>query len=145
MKAFVPRDLPEASLVCVPPAEIPHWIEIVMPMIDRAYSEFGLDLPEWMLGDLERGHALLWLAVSQEHEILAVLVTRLVPTRRGLECRMSACSGHQMALWSAFHLEIERYAKGEGCVKVTVEGRPGWARALSGYQVARVVLEKDLS
>lgn len=145
MQNFVPRDLPHAKLICVPPHLMGDLLPIALPMIDRAYVEVGLNLPEWLVGDLEKGHALLWLAVDGEGLIMGTLVTALVKRPVGLVCRMMACSGERLQIWREFHLEIERYAKGEGCVKVELEGRPGWARALSGYQRTRVVLEKDLS
>lgn len=141
---FVPRDLPHARLLCIPPVAVDMWVPIIGPFIARAYAEFGVDIPSWLGPDLREGKALAWVAIDREEQIMAVLVTSLVTRHYGKVCKMLACSGGDLDLWAQFHLEIERYAKGEGCVKVTLEGRRGWERALSGYQVKRVILEKDL-
>ena len=144
MQVFVPRDLPAAKLLCIPPHSIGAWLPIIGPMIVRAYTEFGMDAPSWLVGDLRDGKALAWIAVGDGDRVLSVCVTALVTRHAGLVCKIMACSGENLDLWSAFHLEIERYAKGEGCVKVEIEGRRGWERALSGYRATRVILEKVL-
>lgn len=144
MEVFIPRDLPDAKLLCVPPHMVEHWLPIVAPLIAKAWAEFGMDIPAWLLPDLREGRALIWLAVDRDNKIMCALVTSIVTRHAGKVCKLMACGGERMEIWSAFHLEIERYAKGEGCVKVAIEGRRGWERALSGYRISRVTLEKVL-
>jgi hypothetical protein len=39
---------------------------------------------------------------------------------------------------------IEEWAKKEGCSKVTLQGRPGWAKLLQNYRRSQVVMELKL-
>lgn len=129
------------KLLCVSPALVPQIWPMVSKMIDAAYAEVDEITPDvrtWLVD----GKGLLWIA-DYDGMIIAALTTSLVMKRSGLVCRMVACGGSQMELWVDFRRQIEEYAKAEGCVKVTAEGRPGWMRAL-GYRVSKVCVEKEL-
>jgi|ERR1035437_2295903 hypothetical protein len=135
---------PPHSLICVDPKRIAEVWPLVRGMIDESYAACGelppADLPQW----LAAGKGQLWLSV--EGEIVAVLTTSLVPMKNGLALRMISCGGSRMEIWKECHIQIENFARAEGCDRIISEGRPGWSRvlALDGYKVTRVSLEKRL-
>lgn len=132
-------------LICVPPKEVPRLWYVVQPMIDRAYAEVDENMPPEMLERLVAGKLLLWICATGG-EIAATLVTALVPRPSGLACKLMACGGTAMAAWlNGGHRQIEAYARAEHCVKLFAEGRQGWTRALHGYDVKRVIIEKALT
>lgn len=131
------------KLLCIPPKRIGDFWPAVLPMIESAYQEVDEFLPSDMLDGLKAGKLLLWIS-APEGEILAALVTALLPRPSGLCCKLMACGGKNMKTWVNGHQQIEAYARAEGCGKVFCDGRPGWARALPGYETVRVVLEKGL-
>lgn len=117
----------------------------VHDMIDSGYAAGGDFMPEDMLIRIKDGRTLLWIAISEETgEIHAAMTTELIPMRAGLVCWMCQCGGERMQDWSRFHVQIEEYAKNEGCVKVVLRGRSGWQRVLEGYKIRTVQLEKTL-
>lgn len=143
---FAPKHLPNVSLVCVPPWLTGDVWLLVGPMIEVAYRRNGRTMPPMVESDLAHGHALLWLALhGDEHRILCATLTRLIRADDGsLVCWISACAGGRMREWLPFHLELERYARAEGCAKVILRGRRGWLRALSGYKQVGDDIEKVL-
>ena len=115
---------------------------LVENMIDAAYAavdEVTPDVLRWLID--EKG--LLWVAARGD-EIIAALTSSLVMKRSGLGCRLVAAGGFELDLWKEHHLQIEAYAKAEGCVKVYFEGRVGWMRAFPDYKCCRVILEKEV-
>jgi len=42
------------------------------------------------------------------------------------------------------HLEVQAWARDQGCRKMRIIGRPGWERVLTGYVKTGVVLECEL-
>lgn len=113
-------------------------------MIERAYAKTDEFMPADMLDGLKLGKLLLWIS-APDGTIIAVLVTALVPKPSGLACKLMACGGTAMSVWlRGGHEQIEAYARAEACATIQAEGRPGWARALTGYGVKRIVLERIL-
>lgn len=130
------------TIVCV----APHLLRDVWPFVERfidaAYEAVGRVTPD-VLTWLEEGHGLLWV-VSDGERIVAAATTSIEARRSGKICRVGGCGGVGMDTWLQHLGAIEDYARGEGCFKVEVEGRKGWVRALHGYQVQHVSLEKRL-
>lgn len=136
---------PPHRLICVPPLDIGKVWPMVSAMIEAAYAEDGEmmppELPEW----LGAGKGQLWLSVEGE-KIIAALTTSIEPMSHGRRLRMISCGGDRMDLWKDCHLQIEEFARAEGCDRIRIEGRSGWQRILApgGYKVTRVTLEKRL-
>jgi hypothetical protein len=133
-----------SALVCVPPGHVFRLWPAVEAMIDAAYVEMDLPTPDvrgWLLA--EKG--LLWI-VGNGDSVLACATTSLVQHRSGLCCRIVAAGGpgSGLSLWRIHIADIERYALGEGCVKVKIEGRRGWGKILTGYAPTSICLEKRL-
>ena len=128
------------DLCCVSPTDVhliwPRARDLIRAAIERTgLSEFS---------DIERdvlaGNQLLWLAISDHIE--AAATTHLVKTSGKPVCVLTACSGHQRDRWLPLFAQIEKYAKDEGASCMRIYGRKGWERALTGYRVEHVILEK---
>lgn len=117
----------------------------VMDMIDAGLAVCDELMPADMVDRIGAGKTLLWIAIDDANgNIIAAMTTELVPMRSGLVCWMCQCGGDRMQDWSRFHVKVEEYARAEGCVRVVLKGRPGWARVLEGYRIRNVTLEKVL-
>lgn len=90
------------------------------------------------------GRALMWLALDN-NRLLAVATTELRRTEHSLVCVITSCAGH---LGDELHRllgGIEDFARAEGCNKVRLTGRRGWARKLKEHYVQKhVMLERQL-
>lgn len=132
-------------LACVTPSLIDRVWPRVSEMIDKGFEAADEIMPLDMIDRLIDDRVQLWLAMSQEDgSIHAACTTELVPMRSGLTCWICQASGVEYKNWAHFHKRIEEYAKAEGCVKTVIRGRAGWKKALEGYSVRAVQLEKVL-
>lgn len=92
--------------------------------------------------DVHSAMALLWLAWDGE-TVLAAAVTQLT-NHNGLKvCTIVACGGEDRVRWLYLIGKLEEHAKDEGCARVRICGRRGWTKALEGYRVRSVILEKE--
>lgn len=131
-------------LVCVAPEYVAQLWPHVRAMIDAAFDAVDEYEPADLFDKLCAGRLLLWLWAPNA-KIEAALITALVPRPSGLTCRLLACGGHGLTDWiDGGHEKIEAYARAEGCVKMEIEGRTGWARVRPEYRAIRIVLEKAL-
>lgn len=130
------------ELVCVDPSRIneiwPHASHLVKSACDRTgLSDFAVVEREVLAGE-----QLLWLAWSDRIE--AAATTKIVQSGQHKIGIVVACGGSDRNRWLSLLEQIEKYAKAEGCRCVRIFGRRGWKRALTGYQVEHVVLQKVL-
>lgn len=133
------------ALACLAPETAAAQWDTLRPLIDEGFAVGGDLMPDDMLELIGDGKVLVWVAVDDETaKVHAAMTTELVPMRIGLVCWMGQCAGDRMREWRDFHTKIEDYARGEGCVKTILKGRFGWERALEGYRVRTVTLEKVL-
>lgn len=133
------------ELVCVPPECVSRmWPGPIHEMIDAGFAAADMPMPDDLLEQLRYGTRLLWVVATVDAVIIAAMLTQLFEMRSGKLCKMMECGGSRLAEWSDFRLQIEQYAKDEGCSRVVVEGRPGWSRVLSDYRVVNVILEKRI-
>jgi hypothetical protein len=134
----------DVELVCIPPQDVwKIWQGHVEAMVDSGFAAFDVPMPEDIVEQLRSGTRLLWVAV-QGDRIIAAMLTQLFPMRSGLVCKALECGGEKMSTWLKLRKGIEEYAKREGCGRVIVEGRPGWARLLPDYRMIGVTLEKRI-
>ena len=134
----------QLEILCIPPEEVWKIWPGVKDMIDAGFAAFDVPMPDDLLEQLRYGTRLLWVAVDPPQTIIAALLTQLFPMRSGLVCKVLECGGEKMKSWVGLRSGIEQYAKREGCSRVIVEGRPGWARLLSDYRMIGVTLEKRI-
>lgn len=132
------------TLVCVKPAFVGVLWAVVAPLLDKGYAACDELMPSDALDRLVSGDHVLWLAVTEERDILAAMTTRVKAMRSGRAIQILCCGGAQVAIWNHHMAEIETYARTEGCVKITAEGRKGWLRLLNGFSSDSVIFEKAL-
>lgn len=136
-----------AELICVDPNAIHNIWPLVEPLLRRAVARTGLTAFCDIEQEILSGYSLLWLAADEEDdriEILAAASTRLQQVDAGKVCVITACAGTSMPRWLPLIHRIEEFAKDEGCNCVRIFGRKGWLRALDGYALGHVVLDKQL-
>ena len=93
--------------------------------------------------DVLNGSAILWLAASKG-EVCAAAVTQIQETELSKVCVLLALGGAGFKHWKNLGSMIEQYARMFGCNKVRFEGRRGWARLAAGYEVKKIVMERQL-
>jgi hypothetical protein len=138
---------PPAALICVDPQRADAIWPHVAPLIARALARGGVDDAVAELARIARdvlsGAALLWLAWNGER-ILAAAVTELSHVNGVKTCTIVACGGRGWPRFGALIAGLEDFARREGCTRMRICGRRGWARRLRDYALARVILEKKL-
>lgn len=129
--------------VCVNPATVAAVWPQVSLLIRSAVERGRMTDFECVERDVLSGDALLWLA-SQDHEIYGAAVTQLQKANGRKFCAIVACGGSNLDLWLSLIVDLETYARNEGCEAMMIFGREGWKRKLD-YTVSAVVLEKELN
>ncbi len=114
----------------------------VAPLLKAAIERTNLCRFQDIEDDVLDGDGLLWLAWSDQLD--AAATTSLQRMEHGLVCVLTACGGSDMKQWLPLLQGIEKYARNEGCTSLRIFGREGWRRALEGYDVTNIVLEKAL-
>jgi hypothetical protein len=134
---------PAPALVCVDPARLHDVWPHVAPLIAQAMRRGQMG----EVGDVERslrsGMALLWLAWDGER-ILSAAVTELAAVAGDKVCTIVACGGRDFARFGHLIGGLEHYARQEGCTRMRICGRKGWARLLPDYAIRRVIIEKKI-
>lgn len=136
--------MPDVRLMAVDPKRVTEIWPAARPLIEKAYKDGDQEVPPNVLADLRCGKRLLWLAVDENENIIAAMLTQLFKMVSGKMCKMQECGGARMKEWKHLRRRIEDYARAEGCYKVLVEGREGWKRIMPDYDQVAVVLEKRL-
>jgi len=132
------------ELACIPPEEIWKIWPGVCDFIDAGFAASDVPMPDDILSQLRYGTRLLWVVATPECKIVAAMLTQLFDMRNGKICKMMECGGSHMSAWKDMRSQIEQYAREEGCDRVLVEGRPGWARVFPDYRTTAVMLEKRI-
>lgn len=83
-----------------------------------------------LLEDLDSGGAQLWPGER------AAMVTQSV-TDAGGPCLHVWLAGGELAEILALKPGVEAWARAQGCLRVTIDGRPGWTRVLRRHGYAR--------
>lgn len=119
------------------------WV-YAAPFIRTAMDRGGMGDYGQVEREAREGGSLLWMAWDGT-EALAAAITKLTVDRSGFkECTIVACGGKRMPEWIEHINGLERFARAEGCRRVSIYGRPGWKRVLSNYRISKVILEKDI-
>lgn len=126
----------------VPRGRLTEIWPAVEPLL-RPAMERGGEMPiSDLLQALYQGRFVLWLAWSGDLD--AAAVTEIADTTAGRVCVIVACGGRGRERWLPLRHKLEWYARHEGCKRMRIYGRKGWARVLPDYRVTRVILEKDI-
>jgi hypothetical protein len=128
-----------------------EWLDqywpIVHPWIDAACRETGaLQSADDLRRGIESRTHQLWVVWATSERPTMAIVTEVYDTAAGLTCSMTVVGGALLGRsWHALET-IEAWAKDQGCVRITCEGRLGWQRLMTprGWRVASVQMEKRL-
>lgn len=134
----------EITLIAIPPEKGRDLWSAVAPLLDKAYEASDMIMPDDIPDMLASRKMVLWV-VCEGSAIIAAMTTEIYPTRSGLALRLVYCAGERFVVWKHLFADIEKYARKEGCEKITLEGRPAWLRMLDGFTSERVLLEKRIS
>ena len=74
----------------------------------------------------------------------SAIVTEIIDYPKITSCRFFLAGGDLIELRDA-ERQVCEWAKTVGCRRVEIAGRPGWERALRGYDKAAVWLSKELT
>lgn len=136
----------EPQLVAVDPKRLgevlghPRIIRLMQDVVERHPGEFSVD---GIVDRIARRDWVLWLV--WDGTVRAILATELYLDVGGSKrCRIPFCTGESARGWVHLLADIEQWATLEGCSKMDLIARKGWAKHLPDYRMTHVVLEKDL-
>lgn len=87
----------------------------------------------------------LWV-VYDGQDVQAVIGTELYKDVSGIKCcGIRFCTGRDASAWTHLLGQIEAWARAEGCAKIDMTARKGWAKHLPAFRLTHVMLEKDLT
>ena len=125
----------------IPADQVPeHWHRVA-GRIEAALVRVGslLTLDETRRRLLDR-RMQLWLIDD------LVVITEVYDTAAGMTCALPVVGGQGVASSLGAMAVLEAWARDQGCVRMTGEGRAGWERALKreGWTVISTQVEKRL-
>ena len=113
-----------------------HIDSVVMRSRGR-YSRKGV-VERLLSGDWQ-----LWLV--WDGSVKGTLATELYFDVSGDKaCTIRFCTGADAKDWVRLIDHIESWARAEGCKRMAMQARKGWAKHLTDYKLTHVVLEKPL-
>ena len=86
----------------------------------------------------------LWIAVDNG-ELIASMVTQVIPYPRKQVLRIISIGGKSMDKWMQFLPIIEDWALTVGCTSLEAWGRKGWLKILKDWKCSYHVITKDLT
>ena len=117
---------------------------LLAPSVALTQGRCSLDHVRAFLGD---GSMHLFVIWDMEHQdVLGALVTEFRKHPGGLALNICHLGGRDLARWIDRLLDIERWARSEGCRWVETSGRAGWVKVLGvlGYEPIAAALGKEL-
>ncbi len=127
------------------PDQIPEIWEEVYSHLKRMtpHSEGELE-PEDFYIPLIEGDMQLWAALIEE-EIIASMVTQIIPYPRKKVLRIISIAGEDMKDWIDNLPIIENWALSNGCTSLECWGRKGWLKILEDWKCSYHIITKDLT
>ena len=132
------------KVILLSPEDIPYiWdkveahIESMMP-----HSEGELSADDF-LNFLSEGEMQLWAAVDGD-ELLASMVTQIVPYPQKRVLRIISIAGEGMEDWIENLPIIENWALSQNCTSLECWGRKGWLKVLKDWKCSYHIITKDL-
>jgi hypothetical protein len=118
-------------LASIPPAKVgaawPHVERWVKAALARG-SDHG---PDDIRGMLDRRVMQLWLIWDGRPR--GCCITELIETVHGRTCNIVVVAGEVFSAWRHLEADLARWARRDwGCTRLTLIGRRGWVRRLSG-------------
>lgn len=118
----------------------PHVVGMLAEVVERSDGR-------WTLKDMGArflsGEWHMWVVYDGSYR--AVLATELFHEASGMKAaRIVFCTGLGAKQWVGLVADIEQWAREQGCARVEMLARKGWARHLEDYKLSHVLLEKAL-
>jgi hypothetical protein len=119
---------------------------LIEPQVATALRRGKADQsPADVRGHIERGTMQLWLAWADgEPRPRGVWITELLESARGRYCNIVVLAGRKFETWHPLESYLAQWARENGCVRLTMVGRRGWARRLRCWREAAVTLERQI-
>lgn len=136
----------EEVLVQIPPDGIEQIASLVAPFLEDVipYSGGKLEVSD-MLERFKSGASQLWVIwETGEEAVLGVGATMLInyPRRKVCKAWLFASSDYRRCFPKL--LELEAWARDEGCASMEITGRKGWSRVFTDYDNVGCILRKEL-
>ena len=115
-----------------------RWLE---PAIDRSG---GLSSADALLDNIVAGNNQLWVLWDEKEDTTcAAGVTQILTYPTGIKVAdIVSFGGRERKKWLHLFSEVEAWAMQQGCDRIRIITRKGWARDLKDYKMTSVVLEK---
>jgi hypothetical protein len=132
------------KIVLISPDDVPYIWENVLPHIEamEPHSEGELS-PVDFYEALTNAEMQLWVAIEKK-EVLASMITQIVPYPRKRVLRIISIGGDDMEKWIGFIPLIEDWALSLGCTSLECWGRKGWLKVLKDWKCSYHIITKDL-
>jgi len=118
----------------------PYVHGLVQSVTDRSEGRWPV---RFIAEKLARAQWQLWVVYDGQYR--AIVGTELFEEpNKAKHARIVFCTGLGAKSWTPLIAEIEAWAKDNGCVKLEMLARKGWARHLEDYKITHVMLEKAL-
>ena len=133
------------KIVLVSPDDVPYIWEKIHPHLEsmEPHSEGEL-APEDFYEAITNGDMQLWTAIKN-NEIMASMVTQIVPYPRKRVLRIISIAGEEMDGWIKYLHLIEDWALSIGCTSLECWGRKGWLKVLKDWKCSYHIITKDLT
>lgn len=133
------------ELVQIPPQAVANVLPMVRGMLDGiAERSRGRWSVSGLFQKFIQAEWQLWMVWDGRPR--AVVGTELYLEMTGMKCCMIRfCTGSGAAEWSHLLSRIEDWAAEQGCERLDMLARKGWAKHLPDYKLTHVELERDLA
>lgn len=132
-------------LQAIPPQHLGEVFPLVAPLMEKIVERYqGRFSIPGMLEHFARAEWQLW--VVWDGSVRAIVGTELYREVSGLKCcKIQFATGREAAGWTHLLGQIEAWARDEGCARMDMIARKGWAKHLPEYKMTHIWLEKDLT
>ena len=122
-----------------------RWDQIA-PLLEKACKYSGDRFtPETVLQAVGGGSLQVFVAFKDDDTIKAAAVTCITLFGTGLKvCEILLLGGEERKSWLHFQDNVRRWAALEGCDRMVVHGRKGWAKDLSDWRVTGTTFERPV-
>ena len=147
---IVPSDSSSSAEIFAEQVHPDHLWDIaprLWPFVKKATDVSEFVSPEHIFRQAQENAVQLWVIYQyppEELDILAVVVTQIVRYDEASVCEILLAGGREMKKWTPLLTELEAWAKREGCSRIHVNGRPGWARVFPEYREVYRVFAKEI-
>jgi hypothetical protein len=129
----------------VPPDHVPYvWEKVEEHLLRMAPHSEGELEPDDFFEALIEGDMQLWLAIENK-DIVASMVTQIVPYPRKRVLRIISIGGDEMDKWIHQLPMVEDWALTMGCTSLECWGRKGWLKVLKDWKCSYHIITKDLT